>query len=307
MSRAPSRCSATPRTYNAKRGQAPFCILWLLIPFVTVQVIHLDLLVMLAYTRSVMRQPRLQAPGALHHVFARGNNKQSIFRDDSDREYFLNLLSSVVSDFSWVCHSYCVMDNHYHLLLETPEGGLPEGMQVINGYFSSRFNRKYGNVGHVLQGRYHSPLIKHESHFLELLRYMALNPVKDGFVKHPKDWRWSCFRALAGIEPCPGFLTFSLALGIFASDMDSARALYSAFVLDRLQEALEASRGRPGLAELFVTCQNRNQRNAAITKAYTKHRYSMTEIASYLHVDCSTVCRVISRLDSDTADWDFRI
>lgn len=254
-----------------------------------------------------MRQPRLQAPGAIHHVFARGNNKQSIFRETSDWEYFMVVLSSVVSDCSWLCHSYCLMKNHYHLLIETLEGCLSEGMHFLNGYLSSRFNKKYGNVGHVLQGRYHSPLVKHDSHFLELLRYMALNPVKDGFVKHPRDWRWSCFRALTGTEPGPSFLTATLALGMFSANLDAARVLYSDFVMERLQAALEASRGRPALADLFAGCQHKNQRNTAITEAYTKHRYSMSEIAGFLHISCATVSRVIARLASYDSDWDFRI
>ncbi len=254
-----------------------------------------------------MRQARLQSPNALHHVFTRGNNKQNIFRETSDRTYFLNLLSFVISKHSWLCHSYCLMGNHYHLLLETPHGGLSEGMHAINGAYTTTFNKKYGNIGHVLQGRYHSPLIVQENHFMELLRYMALNPVKDGFVSHPKDWQWSSYKALAGIEPSPHYLTYDRVLGMFAEEISLARNLYTDFVCERLREAVERSKGRPDLMSIFEYCTSKDCRNAAILKAYLEYRYSMKEIAVYLGMSCSAVSRVISKAGQLKEDWEFRI
>ena len=265
------------------------------------------MLVLLGHNIVQMRQPRLQASDALYHVFARGNNKKNIFREPPDKVYFLNLLSSVITKYDWVCHSYCLMDNHYHLLLETPSGFLSEGMHVINGAYTTKFNSKYGCSGHVLQGRYHSPLVEQESHFLELLRYIALNPVKDGFVLHPEDWRWSCYRALAGIEPLPAFLSTQRAHGVFDQDTTNARRLYSDFVFERLPEALERARGRPSLSMIFECCQDTDRSAAAIVTAYAKHRYSMTEIARYLRISCATVSRVISKADQADLDWEFRI
>ena len=233
----------------------------------------------------------------MHHVFTRGNNKHTIFLEDSDWRYFLRVLSSVVEDLAWICHSYCLMPNHYHLLIETPEGGLSKGMHVINGYYSSMFNRKYGNVGHVMQGRFHSPLVTKESHLLELLRYMALNPVKDGFARHPSSWNWSSYRPLAGMTPCPSLLTVSLALGLFSEEIMTAHELYERFVLERLDEALEASEGTPDLAKLLGNCASRTERNAAMVTAHLKYGYKLSEIADYFNISCSTVSRVLSAYD----------
>jgi putative transposase len=254
-----------------------------------------------------MRQPRVQAQDSLHHVFTRGNNKQNIFRESRDKFYFLNLLALVISKYAWICHSFCLMENHYHLILETPCGGLSDGMHMINGAYCVRFNRKYGCSGHVLQGRFHSPVIEHDDYFLELLRYIALNPVKDGFVQHPADWQWSCYKAFAGLEPLPSFLSIERALGAFDDNLARARGLYSNFVLDRLDEALERARGRPGLSTVFECCEETEQRNSAIVEAYCRYRYKMTEIAAYLGINQATVSRVISKVDPAVTDWEFRI
>jgi REP element-mobilizing transposase RayT len=254
-----------------------------------------------------MRESRLQAPDALHHVFTRGNNKQNIFLDSNDRIYFANLLASAIEKYSWICHSFCLMGNHYHLLVETPHEGLSEGMHMINGAYTVKFNKKHGYTGHVMQGRYHSPLVEHESHFLELLRYMALNPVKDGFVRHPGDWQWSSFRAFAGLEPVQSFLTTTRALGMFDDSIEKSKVLYTDFVLERLPEAIERSKGRPDLASLFASCKNKNQRNAGIIQAYSKYRYRMTEIATYLGISCTAVSRVVSGAQLEDQLLDFRI
>ena len=153
-----------------------------------------------------MRQPRLQFPGALYHVYTRGNGKQSMFLSPRDRDCFLELVYAAVSDYSWVCHSYCLMDNHYHLLLETPESNLASGMQFLNGSYGGWFNRRHDRIGHVTQGRYHSPLVTDDSHYLELLRYMALNPVAAGFAQHPPRVAMEQLQSDGGPGPCPSVL-----------------------------------------------------------------------------------------------------
>ena len=237
----------------------------------------------------------MQFPGALYHVYTRGNGKQSMFLSPRDRDCFLELVYAAVSDYSWVCHSYCLMDNHYHLLLETPESNLASGMQFLNGSYGGWFNRRHDRIGHVTQGRYHSPLVTDDSHYLELLRYMALNPVAAGFAQHPREWRWSSYRAMAGLAPAPPFLTEELALGMFSKTLAMARKQYVAFVLERLQEALESGKGRPALSDILMPDMHKDERGHAIAIAHMKHGYSPAEIAKYLNINRSTVSRIISR------------
>ncbi len=102
------------------------------------------------------RPLRVEYAGAIYHVTSRGNAQSDIYLDDSDREAFLEILAGVIDRFGWVCHAYCLMSNHYHLLLETPKGNLSMGMRQLNGVYTQRFNRRHRRVGHLFQGRYKS-------------------------------------------------------------------------------------------------------------------------------------------------------
>ncbi len=144
------------------------------------------------------RPLRLEFPEALYHLTARGNARQEIFLDDQDRRAFLGLLGREVEQQRWRCHAYCLMDNHYHLLVETPEGRLAGGMRRLNGVYTQGFNRRHERVGHLFQGRYRSIVVDQESYLLELSRYVVLNPVRAGMVKRVEEWAWSSYRATAG-------------------------------------------------------------------------------------------------------------
>ena len=144
------------------------------------------------------RPLRLEYSGALHHVTSRGNGQAAIYLGDEDRRDFLRLLGGVVEQARWRCHAYCLMDNHYHLLIETPEANLSKGMRQLNGPYTQRFNRRQGRVGHVFQGRFKSILVERDAHLLEVARYVVLNPVRAGMVRSVKDWPWSSYRATAG-------------------------------------------------------------------------------------------------------------
>jgi len=239
-----------------------------------------------------MRSARVQFPGAFHHVYSRGNGKQNIFEDNNDRNVFMRLFEGVVSDYSWICHSFCLMQNHYHLLLETPEAKLSDGMQFLNGVYSSIFNKKYGRVGHVMQGRYHSPLVTNDGYFLELLRYMALNPVKSGFVEDPDQWKWSSYRGLSGLSPAPTLLRRDFVLNMFSNSTRKAEQDYMTFICERLEAArLGNLTHRPPLSELFVGQQSKLERNGAIASAHHDYGYSLTEIAEFLGKSLSATCR----------------
>lgn len=172
----------------------------------------------------------MEYAGALYHLTARGNDRQSIFRDDHDRQRFLACLTREVRQLRWRVHAYCLMDNHYHLLVETPEPNLARGMRRLNSAYSRSFNRRHDRVGHLFQGRYHSVVVQKESYLLELSRYIVLNPVRAGMVDEAKYWPWSSYRATAGLSPSPEFLETRWLLDQFHRALGTARDAYRSFV-----------------------------------------------------------------------------
>src|SRR5262249_53775508 len=153
-----------------------------------------------------------------------------IYRDDEDRHLFLKILQDVVTRYHWLCHAYCLMDNHYHLLIETPEGNLSEGMRQLDRHYTQGVDRRYGRVGHVLQGRFKAMLVERETSLLELCRYIVLNPVRTATVSRPEHYRWSSHRATAGLEKAPGLLTQDWVLAQFGEQRDRAERQYREFV-----------------------------------------------------------------------------
>ena len=153
------------------------------------------------------RQLRLQFPGAVYHLTSRGNAGQAIYLDDDDRARFLDLLGREVEQQRWRCHAYCLMDNHYHLLVETPEANLSRGMGRLNMAYAQGFNRRHERAGHLFQGRYKAIVVEKDSHLLELCRYLVLNPVRAGLVDSPMAWPWSSYRATASTKGTPDWLT----------------------------------------------------------------------------------------------------
>ena len=168
------------------------------------------------YNRRILndmaRPLRLEFAGALYHITARGNAKQEIFLDDDDRTKFLSLLGQEVLQLRWKCYSYCLMDNHYHLVIETPEGNLVSGAKRLNGVYSQWFNRRHGRVGHLFQGRYKSIIVDKEEYLLELCRYVVLNPVRAGIVSQPGHWKWSSYLPTMGLADRPACLDTELIL-----------------------------------------------------------------------------------------------
>ncbi|KAF0191629.1 MAG: hypothetical protein FD165_1698 [Gammaproteobacteria bacterium] len=176
------------------------------------------------------RQLRLEFAGALYHLTARGNAREDIFRDDEDRQTFLRLLGKEVEQQGWRCYAYCLMDNHYHLLVETPEPNLSRGMRRLNQVYTQAYNRRHGRVGHVLQGRYKSILVHKDSYLQELCRYIVLNPVRARMVSSAKDWPWSSYRATAGLKTAPAWLDINPVLDLFARRRAAACGAYRQFV-----------------------------------------------------------------------------
>jgi REP element-mobilizing transposase RayT len=178
------------------------------------------------------RPLRLEYPGALYHVSSRGNGRANIFRSDKDRDVFLKILDAVIQKYHWLLHAYCLMDNHYHLVVETPEGNLSRGMRQLNGMYTQKFNWRHHECGHIFQGRYKAILVDKESYLLELCRYVALNPVRAGIREQPENWPWSSYSPTAGFSSSPSFLATDWVLGQFGRKKKQAQARYQAFVLE---------------------------------------------------------------------------
>jgi putative transposase len=180
------------------------------------------------------RSPRAQVPNGIYHVTARGNRRQRIFLETDDHLHFLKLLGAIAHQRRWRCHGYCLMPNHYHLVVETPGADLSAGMQHLNGAYAKAFNERHGVDGHLFQGRFHAVLVESTWHLLEMARYLAINPVAGGLCVHPADWRWGSYAVVVGAAPPRSFVTVDDLLRLFGPDRTRARQALRAFVGDRL-------------------------------------------------------------------------
>jgi putative transposase len=269
------------------------------------------------------RPLRLEFPGALYHVTARGNERKPIVRDDADRELWLQCVERVVFRFGWLVYAYCLMGNHFHLLVETPVPNLARGMRELNGVYAQTSNRRHRRCGHLFGGRYTAVLVKRESHLLELSCYVVLNPERVAVpIERYDRYRWSSYRATAGLAPAPAFLASELVLELFSDDRVQAVGSYRAFVRaglhvsDPKAEALGdiylgdtafVRRCRPSRAASTevprpqrepIPCSIEEllhrRSDDALACAY-REGYSLRELAAVLGVHYSTVSRRLKR------------
>ena len=273
---------------------------------------------------------RIEYPGAVYHVTARGNARMAVFVDDADRMGFLGILEDVIKRFNWLCHSYCLMGNHYHLLLETIDGNLSAGMRHINGVYTQYFNRRHDRVGHVFQGRFKSILMEKERYLLELCRYVVLNPVRAGMVKLPEEYGWSSYRSIAGFSKQLSFLAVDWILSQFGDERKKAQKYYRRFVADgigidawekvksqcilggekfleklrpllddksKLTEVPRVQRfvSRPSLDDLLPrdALPGKRERDELIRRAHREYGYSYSEIGRHVGFHYATVSRLV--------------
>lgn len=275
------------------------------------------------------RPLRIEYPDAVYHVTSRGNARSDIFHSASDRETFLKILSGVVQRFNWLCHAYCLMDNHYHLLIETPDGNLSKGMRQLNGVYTQKYNWLHQKTGHVFQGRYKAILVEKDSYLLELCRYVVLNPVRAGMTEKPEQWIWSSYSFTVGMKKPPEYLTTDWILGLFHHNKSEAQKHYRRFVrsgiglksvweelhgqillgkeafidshsnllldtqpvkeIPRIQRYLN----RPKLSKLFSKAMDKRGRNKQIHQAHIQHGYTLKEIADHLGIHYTTASKII--------------
>jgi putative transposase len=176
------------------------------------------------------RPKRIHYEGAIYHVTSRGNERRKIVVNDADRWQFLKVLAEVIEEEKVACHAWVLMDNHYHLLLETPAGNLSGAMKHLNGIYTQRFNRKHHRIGHLFQGRFKAIVVEKEAYLKELCRYLVLNPVRAKMVEKPEQWKWSSYRATAGLAKKEPWLETDWLLGQFGKSRKRAIEDYREFV-----------------------------------------------------------------------------
>ena len=231
---------------------------------------------------------------------ARGIERKAIYLDDEDREQFLKVLANVARRYSWECLAYCLMSNHYHLVVRTPLPNLSRGMCLVNGGYATWVNARYERVGHVFQGRFRSGLIRSSAHLRNVVRYVLRNPVVARLCVRPEDWTWSSYQATLGHDS-RGLVAASATLTWFGED-DGARERFASFIGDDIDPVVDAflddvelpsqaaSRGpRPPLEEILAL----HAGGSGIALAHAEHGYSLTEIASALGRSSSAVGRVL--------------
>lgn len=275
------------------------------------------------------RPLRIEFPNALYHVMARGDRRRPIFLKDDDYRQLLLRLAWTCERFNFVVHAYCLMPNHYHLMVETLDGALSKGMKHLNSTYAQLFNRRYDSVGHVFQGRYKAILVQKESYLLELSRYIVLNPVRAKLTEHPELWRWSSLQYTLGKQGCPTWLERDWLLKQFGEQADTARSAFHDYVRDghsQLNPLNQAkyqlvlgdddflNRTKIRAVDISSTSVTRNQRRSsvlsladyessypckdeAIARAYRSLAFSMVEIGAHFNMLPGSVSRAIRRFE----------
>jgi len=270
-------------------------------------------------------------------VTSRGNARNKIFSDDQDRLGFLAVLDTVVKRFNWLCHAYCLMDNHYHLVIETPEANLSIGMRQLNGIYTQKYNRKHSTPGHVFQGRFKAILVDKDNYLLELCRYVVLNPVRAKMAEKIEYWIWSSYPATVGLKTPPAYLTTDWILSLFSKKRAIAQRKYRGFVQEGLRtespwrelkgqvllgkenftekfKALLSAKehikeiprhqryvSRPELEKLFKATGKKDRRNKTVYAAHVNHGYKLSEIANHLQIHYTTVSKIVAKIEAQNS------
>lgn len=273
------------------------------------------------------RPLRIEFAGAIYHITSRGNARSDIYLDDHDRHVFLELLGLICGRFNWCCHAYCLMTNHYHLVIETGDATLAKGMRQLNGIYTQQFNRHHQRIGHVFQGRYKAILVDKDNYLLEVIRYVLLNPVRAYMTTTAGQYRWSSYRSMIGKAAAPGWLAKDRVLSQFAKHSTHAQKRFIAFMKNgkgqtaiwenlinqlylgdekfvikmqgyhsegTLLDEIPRIQKRPPAKSLSYYEKHYTNKEA-MGKAYDSGNYTLKEIAEFFGVHYSTVSRAVNR------------
>ena len=293
-----------------------------------------------ALLHSPMARPlRIEFPGAIYHVTSRGDRRDPIFVDDVDRVALLGILAQAAQRFDAQLLAYCLMGNHYHLVLHTRQANLSLFMRHLNGVYTQGYNRRHGKVGHVFQGRFKAILVDRDAYLLALCRYVELNPVRAGLAAAAADWVWSSYSAHAGLKDAPEWLDTAGLHGHLlgrpargAADHRRAARRYAALVasapdmqiwptglrqqiylgdeqfVERMQALMAAARvddrdipktQRLPVKTLQAWLAQSASREEGLHRAHTQGGLSMTSISASLGLSVSRVSRLIARFESN--------
>lgn len=258
---------------------------------------------------TMPREARSDLLPGVFHVASHGLGDRRIFLDDFDRTSFLRLLGCVVYRFRWICSAYCLMSNHYHLIVDTDAERLSRGIQTLHSVHTRRFNSRHRRSGCLFRRHFMSDRIDDDYRFRNALKYIAINPVDAGICTHPGEWPWSSYSATAGTIRSPEFLSVQPVLSLFSQDVRRAQNTYIDFVsgsspeVEREMKSRYYSsepvascrvreRTRPTLSELFDGCDSKDSRNAAIGRAYQVFGYTLAEIGEHVGLSESMVCKI---------------
>lgn len=186
------------------------------------------------------RPIRIEYAGGLYHITSRGNERKAIFRDGEDKAKFLEILRDYHERYGIMVHAYVLMGNHYHLILETPQGNLLKVMHGLNGRYTGYFNRKYGRVGHLFQGRYKGIIVEKGAYLIPLSRYVHLNPVRAGMAERPEQYRWSSYPRYIGRGKEHGWMECSWILSQFGKSRIRARKKYREYTEEGIRGKVES-------------------------------------------------------------------
>lgn len=274
------------------------------------------------------RPLRLEYPGAIYHITSRGNNHKDIYLKPSDRNIFLSIFGKVCRHYNWCCYAYCLMSNHYHLVLETAEANLSRGMQQLNSVYSQRFNRRHKRIGHVFQGRYKSIHVDKDSYLLEVIRYVLLNPVRAYICKSAGQYTWSSYREMIGKRVAPDWLNLDWALSQYGNQVSTARKRFIEYVgngscdieiwsnlrhqiymgdvafIEKVHREsgidydlievprVQKRKARKGLEYYFDKYE---ERNSAIIEAFVDGGYTQKELSEFCGLHYSSISKILKR------------
>jgi len=284
-------------------------------------------------SHEMARPLRLVFAGALYHVTSRGNRREAVYEDDADRRLFMSLLDQVCDIHNWLCHAYCLMGNHYHLLVETPDANLSKGMRQLNGMYTQNFNQIHNGWVMCSGDGARRCWWKKKSYLLEVARYIVLNPVRAQMVRTAKEWPWSSYRATAAQCDPPNCLMTDWLPAAYCSRKSDAVEHYKQFVqegkghpspwtelchqvhlgseafVENVQAHIDADQE---LSEIPVSQRRRppksleyydrhsQTRNHTIIEAHQSGGYTLKQIGDHFGLHYPTVSRIIRHHKSKT-------